>query len=45
MNEPLEIIYHDHSLVTINKPLGLVVHRSTLDRYETRFALQFYGTS
>ncbi|PID64440.1 MAG: pseudouridylate synthase [Gammaproteobacteria bacterium] len=36
----LSILYQDHHLVAINKSSGLLVHRSTIDRYETRFALQ-----
>ena len=40
MNEPLEIIYQDEYLVAINKPSGLLVHRSMIDRHETRFAVQ-----
>ena len=36
----LPIIYRDHSLIAIHKPAGLLVHRSVLDRHETRFALQ-----
>lgn len=36
----LEILYHDEHLVVIHKPAGLLVHRSELDRHETRFALQ-----
>ena len=36
----LEIIYQDEYLVAINKPAGLLVHRSPIDRHETRFALQ-----
>ncbi len=36
----LEILYHDDHLVAINKPSGLLVHRSLIDRYETRFAIQ-----
>ncbi|WP_422136023.1 tRNA pseudouridine(65) synthase TruC [Endozoicomonas sp. ALD040] len=38
--ETLEIIYQDHWLVAVNKPSGLLVHRSMIDRNETRFALQ-----
>lgn len=38
--ETLEIIYRDDYLIAINKPPGLLVHRSAIDRYETRFALQ-----
>lgn len=37
---PLDILYQDDSLVVINKPSGLLVHRSSIDAYETEFALQ-----
>ena len=40
MPEQLEIIYQDQYLVAINKPSGLLVHRTNIDRHETRFALQ-----
>ena len=36
----LDILYHDDCLVAINKPSGLLVHRSPIDRHETRFAMQ-----
>jgi len=36
----LEILYQDETLVAIHKPAGLLVHRSVLDRHETRFAVQ-----
>ncbi|OHE09077.1 MAG: pseudouridylate synthase [Sulfurimonas sp. RIFOXYD12_FULL_33_39] len=36
----LEILYKDEFLVAINKPSGLLVHRSPIDRHETRFAVQ-----
>jgi tRNA pseudouridine65 synthase len=36
----LDILYRDDHLVAINKPSGLLVHRSNIDRHETRFALQ-----
>lgn len=36
----LQILYHDAHLVAINKPSGLLVHRSLIDRHETRFAIQ-----
>ena len=36
----LEIIYQDEYLVAINKPSGLLVHKSPIDRRETEFALQ-----
>jgi len=40
MSEQLDIIYQDSSLVAVNKPAGLLVHRTNIDRRETRFALQ-----
>jgi tRNA pseudouridine65 synthase len=40
MPECLPIIYRDEFLVVINKPSGLLVHRSEIDRHETRFAMQ-----
>ena len=36
----LEILYQDEHLVVINKPSGLLVHRSPIDKRETLFALQ-----
>ncbi|MGE4420308.1 MAG: tRNA pseudouridine(65) synthase TruC [Sulfurimonas sp.] len=36
----LEILYRDEYLVAINKPSGLLVHRSPIDRRETEFAVQ-----
>lgn len=36
----LNIIYQDEYLVAIDKPSGLLVHRSMLDKHETQFALQ-----
>lgn len=36
----LEILYQDDHLVAINKPAGLLVHRSPIDRHETQFAIQ-----
>jgi tRNA pseudouridine65 synthase len=35
-----DILYKDEALIAINKPSGLLVHRSEIDRHETRFALQ-----
>ena len=32
----LEILYQDEYLVAINKPSGLLVHRSPIDKHETR---------
>lgn len=37
---PLSILYQDDWLVAIHKPAGLLVHRTVLDRHETRFAVQ-----
>lgn len=39
-NVLLSIIYQDEYLVAINKPSGLLVHRSMLDKNETQFAMQ-----
>jgi tRNA pseudouridine65 synthase len=40
-DEPrLPILYRDDDLVVIDKPPGLLVHRSDIDRRETRFAIQ-----
>ncbi|GAB1393511.1 tRNA pseudouridine(65) synthase TruC [Rhodocyclaceae bacterium] len=36
----LPILYQDDHLVAIDKPPGLLVHRSDIDRHETRFAVQ-----
>jgi tRNA pseudouridine65 synthase len=38
--ETLPILYRDDVLIAVHKPAGLLVHRSGLDRHETRFALQ-----
>jgi len=40
MKAQLEILFQDQLLVAINKPSGLLVHRSSIDRHETRFAVQ-----
>lgn len=40
MSNLLDIVYRDEFLVAINKPSGLLVHRSAIDRHETRFAMQ-----
>lgn len=36
----LELIYHDDSVVVIDKPSGLLVHRSWIAREATEFAMQ-----
>src|SRR5690554_1316771 len=37
---PLTVLYRDAQLIAIDKPSGLLVHRSPIDRHEARFALQ-----
>lgn len=39
-NEMLDVLYRDDFIVAIHKPAGLLVHRSDIDRLETRFAVQ-----
>jgi tRNA pseudouridine65 synthase len=34
------VIFRDEHMVAVNKPSGLLVHRSPIDRHENRFALQ-----
>lgn len=36
----LTILYRDEQLIAIDKSAGLLVHRSLIDRHETRFAIQ-----
>lgn len=38
--DPVPILYADGDYVVVNKPAGLLVHRSAIDRGETRFVLQ-----
>ena len=40
MSETLDILYRDEHIIAIDKPSGLLVHRSEIDRHETRFAIQ-----
>lgn len=40
MTEHLPILYHDDVLIAVHKPAGLLVHRTGIDRHETRFAVQ-----
>jgi tRNA pseudouridine65 synthase len=35
----LEILYQDEWLVAVNKPAGMLVHRSFLDKHETEFVM------
>jgi tRNA pseudouridine65 synthase len=39
-SETIEVLYQDESLVVVNKPANLLVHKSPIDRGETRFLLQ-----
>jgi len=38
--ESLAVLYRDDRLVVVNKPSGLLVHRSIIDRHERRFVVQ-----
>jgi tRNA pseudouridine65 synthase len=38
--EHLPILYRDDALIAVHKPSGLLVHRTDIDRHETRLALQ-----
>ena len=40
MKDTLPILYQDKYIVAVNKPAGLLVHRTRLDIHETMFALQ-----
>ncbi len=39
-NYQLEILYKDEYLVAINKPSGLLVHKSMIDKHEIHFAMK-----
>ncbi|MCC2618157.1 tRNA pseudouridine(65) synthase TruC [Aestuariibacter halophilus] len=36
----MSIVYQDDDLLAVHKPPGLLVHRSLIDKHETRFAMQ-----
>jgi tRNA pseudouridine65 synthase len=38
--EMLPILFRDETLIAVHKPSGLLVHRTDIDRHETRFAVQ-----
>jgi len=38
--DPLSILFQDDYLIAVDKPAGLLVHRTKLDARETRFAMQ-----
>lgn len=39
-SEPLRVLYQDEWLIAVDKPSGLLMHRSFLDKDETEFAVQ-----
>ena len=39
-SETIDILYQDDRYVAVDKPAGLLVHRSKMDKYETRFCVQ-----
>lgn len=40
LTAPLPIIYQDEYMVAVDKPSGMLVHRSFLDKHETVFVMQ-----
>lgn len=40
LTAPLNILYQDQYLVAVDKPSGMLVHRSFLDKHETVFVMQ-----
>jgi len=36
----LDVVYQDEYLIAVNKPAGMLVHRSWLDKHETEFVMQ-----
>lgn len=38
--ELLEILFQDEFMVAIHKPAGMLVHKSPIDKYETRYAMK-----
>lgn len=36
----MDILYRDDNLIAVNKPPGLLVHRSRIDRHERHYAMQ-----
>src|SRR5512141_2283319 len=39
-DERLTVLYRDEQVVVVDKPSGLLVHRSIIDRHERRYAVQ-----
>ncbi len=40
MSETLPILYQDDHVVVVNKPADMLVHKSPVDRHETRYAMK-----
>lgn len=40
LKETLNIIYQDTFIIAIHKPAGLLVHKSPIDKHETRYAMK-----
>ncbi|WP_301003813.1 pseudouridine synthase [Arsukibacterium sp.] len=40
LTAPLKILYQDQHIVAVDKPSGMLVHRSFLDKHETVFVMQ-----
>ncbi|MDX1538215.1 tRNA pseudouridine(65) synthase TruC [Arsukibacterium sp.] len=40
LTSPLSILYRDQYIVAVDKPSGMLVHRSFLDKHETVFVMQ-----
>ena len=40
LTAPLTILYQDDYIVAMDKPAGMLVHRSFLDKHETVFVMQ-----
>lgn len=40
LTEPLKIVYQDEHIIAVDKPSGMLVHRSFLDKHETVFVMQ-----
>lgn len=38
--ETLQIIFQDDFIIAVHKPSGLLVHKSPIDKYETRYAMK-----
>ena len=39
-SEELDIIFQDKFLIAVHKPAGLLVHKSPIDKHETRYAMK-----